>query len=132
MTGVLVDALVARHPRVLACPRAVPRCRVLDGKPIEHRLRIQSREALDDVQLVAGAAELGLVGKVGCVDDQRIPFPVSDRIAHPLANRPRRMVRVHPDDADVVHHLVQHHDGVARLDDLFEVVVEIVGQCGRS
>ena len=39
---------------------------------------------------------------------------------------PMRMKR------DVVHHLVEDHDGVARLNDLLEVVVEVVRQRRRS
>src|SRR5437867_5936945 len=65
VAGVFVQVFLRGVPRVLAGPRFVPRRRVVNREPIEQRVRAGPREALDDVQVLARAAELRLVGEVG-------------------------------------------------------------------
>jgi len=54
------------------------------------------------------------------------------RIAHPAADGGRKMLRVHPHDAGVVHHLAENHDRILGLHNLMQVVVEIIRQRGRT
>src|SRR5438552_467513 len=93
VAGVLVETLGRRVPRIFAGPRSVPRRRILDSEAIEERPRIDAREALDDVQVLARAAELRLVREVGRVDDERIALPMPDRVAHPFADGRRQVLR---------------------------------------
>jgi hypothetical protein len=53
---------------------------------------------------------------------------VADRVAHPFANGFRQVLRIHPDNARIVHHLGEDHHGVLGLHDLMKIVVEIVRQ----
>ena len=80
---VLVELLVARHPRVFAGPGPVPRLGIFDGEPVQQRLVVDAREPLDDFQLLARSVELRLVGEVRRLDDERVAFPPADRIAQP-------------------------------------------------
>src|SRR5262245_48337243 len=75
---VLVDEAVGRRPRVLRAPRPGPRRRIVDRELVAQRVRASAREALDDVQVFARAAEAGLVAEVRGVDDQRVAFPSPD------------------------------------------------------
>src|SRR5262245_37892783 len=40
----------------------------------------------------------GFVCEIGCVDNQRVSFPVTNRIPHPTADILGKMLYVHPDD----------------------------------
>jgi hypothetical protein len=111
------------RPGVLTCPRPVRR-RIVHREPIEQRVGVDASEALDDVQVLARTAEARLVGEVRRVDHERVAFPASDRVAHPLAHGCRQMRGVHADDAGVVDHLGENHHVRRRLHDLVEVVVE--------
>src|SRR4030095_4964197 len=42
------------------------------------------------------------------------------------------MLRIHADDASVVHHLGENHHGVLRLNDLMQIVIEVVWKYRRS
>src|SRR5262249_27325634 len=72
---VLEEPLAGDRPRLLAGPRPHPRVRILDRETVAQRLCIDPREALDDVQVLARAAEACLVGEVRGVDDERIALP---------------------------------------------------------
>ena len=121
---VLEHQVVGRRPRLLAGPGPYPRLRILDRELIPERLRVDAREALDDVQVLARASEAGLVGEVGRVDDQRVALPPADGVAEPFPDRLRQVLAVHPDDARVVHHLGEDQHGILGLHDLVQVVVE--------
>src|SRR5438874_9309058 len=48
---VFVQLLVRDRPRVLGCPRARPRFRVFNGKPVQQVFRVDPGEPLDDMQV---------------------------------------------------------------------------------
>src|SRR5262245_39742849 len=104
MTGVLVDEIARRRPRVLAGPRCCPCIRVFHYEAIEQRLCVKPREALDDVQILCRSSEPGLVCEIRRVYDERVAFPAADRVAEPLADALREVLPADTDDARVVHH----------------------------
>ncbi len=96
VTGVLVDLRVVRQLRDGNHRRPRPRkCRrILDGDRVLERRRVDPLEALDQVQRLGRARPdvrplvIGPVQEVRRVDDQRVAFPTTDRIAKPLADDP--------------------------------------------
>src|SRR5579864_1959123 len=72
VAGVLEDRALGPDAGDLGGPRLSERRRVIDREGIEERIRIDTREALDQVHILAGAAEGGLVGEVGGVDHQGV------------------------------------------------------------
>src|SRR6266700_6897414 len=105
VAGVFINMFAGCRPGVFAGPGLCPRCRILDREAIEQRFGVDAREALDHVQILTRSSEPGLVGEIGGVDDQRVALPMTDRVAHPLADFFRKMLRVHPDDSGIVDHL---------------------------
>src|SRR6478672_9010510 len=81
VTGVLENRLTGGLHRQLHAPRTGKRRRIVDRELVEQRIDVCPRKALDQVQFRARAAEVRLVGEVGRVDNERLPFPVADRIA---------------------------------------------------
>src|SRR3989442_3803277 len=132
MTSVLVQRFFSSEPRVLPRPQPIPCCRIFDRETVQDRLVAGAREPFDHLQVLARSAELRLVGEVGRLDDERVAFPSASGIAHPPFDVRGRMRAADTDDARVVNHLVEDHDGVARLHDLLQVVVEVIGKRGRS
>src|SRR4051812_11852619 len=84
MAGVLVNVPARRRPRHLTRPRPFPRRRVLYRETIQQRLVIHTSEPLHHVQVLRRSAEPRLVGEIRGVDNERVAFPMSHRIAHPL------------------------------------------------
>ena len=95
---------------------------IFGGEAVLDRVGVDAREALDQVQLLGGAPELGLLGEVDRVDDQRRAFPVAARVAHPPRHRPVRAA-VGRHDPRVVDHLADDCGVGARLHELHVVVV---------
>jgi hypothetical protein len=64
------------------------------------------REALDQMQVLIGVAEVRLVREIGCVDYGCVSLPMTARIAEPLTDIFRDMrTPVQRDDANIVDHL---------------------------
>ena len=124
----VVDAIEGN----LAAPGTRERRRIVDGELVENRVGAHAGEAFDHLQALGRAAKSLERMKVRRLDDERIAFPPSDRIAHPGAEVWRETFTPDPDDPDIVHHLDEDHDVIPRLHDLIVVVVEVVGQHGRS
>src|ERR1700730_19234690 len=72
---VLEDVLAGGRPGVFAGPWLCPRCRIVDREAVEERIGSDARESLDHLPVLARSSESGLIGEIGRVDDQRIPFP---------------------------------------------------------
>src|SRR5262249_39626515 len=71
---------VARPERPFSGPRSRPGVRILDRHPIPERLRIDAREALDDVEAFAGVEVVRVATEVRRVHDEGLAFVVSDRV----------------------------------------------------
>src|SRR5258706_15763927 len=94
-----------RGPRIFPGPWSRP-CRwVGDREAIEQSIGTDARETLHNMQLLGCSAESGFVCEVGRIDDERIAFPAANGIAHPVADRFRKMLGVHTDDTSIVDHL---------------------------
>ena len=80
-----------------------------------------ARPALDQVQVLARALEIGLRTEVRHVDDERVALPVAARVAVPLADVGRQMrASVHDDvalPALALAHVVEDRDAARRLHD---------------
>ncbi len=63
---------------------------VVNGGSIKNSSGIHSLEPLDHMQILGRSAEPGLCSEIGGVDHQRIAFPVTNRVAQPLANISRQ------------------------------------------
>src|SRR5262252_1702521 len=83
VTGELVDRSVGPNHRVGHGPGPRPRRRIVYREAVLEGVGIEAREAFDEMEVRAGAAEARLVGEVGRVDDERVALPVSARIADP-------------------------------------------------
>src|SRR6188474_1846218 len=70
VTGVLEQAVCGRLPRILAGPCTLPGRRILDGEAIQERVRVDSPDAFDDMQLIARAVELRFAGEIRGVHDE--------------------------------------------------------------
>ena len=131
MAGVLVHPLAALH-RQRRRERPREGGRIVDGELVEQRVAGHAPEAFRQAQGRTGADRGGhrrveaghLVGEVRRLDHQGVAVPVAARVAHPLADAGRQVAAaVERHDARVVHHLVQDHDVVGRLEDLQVLVV---------
>src|SRR5579859_3475741 len=85
---VLADVLVEVHAHL---PRAGEDRGILDRRLVAHHAGAGGGPALGDLEIagveVAGAVEPGGVQHAGDDDDQRVAFPVGDRLAHPAVDR---------------------------------------------
>jgi hypothetical protein len=73
---------IARH-RNRKRPRAIPGGRIADRGSILENVWSDAGVTLDEMQVFARATELVLSVKVDRIDDERVAFPASDRIAAP-------------------------------------------------
>jgi len=123
VAGVLEDPFVALHHRYLRGPRTGERRWIVDGELVDERVGIGAREALGQVQVLAGAAKRFLSVKL--VVSTTSVFLPSGRVSHRAsgAAAAARAAGRRPDDPRVVDHLREDHDRVAGLEDLDEVVV---------
>ena len=76
------------------------------------------------MKVSCGAAKAGPVSEVGRVHNQRVAFPVADRIAHPFSDIRHDVLAVHADYTGVVVHLDENHHRIGRLHDALGVVIE--------
>src|SRR6185503_1112431 len=61
--------------------------RIDDGDPIVDLPGADARETLDEMEILRRAPIEHLVGEVRRIDDERVAFPLGDRVPHPLSNR---------------------------------------------
>src|SRR5215510_870235 len=102
VTGVLKNVFIGRRPGKLAGPRPCPCGWIFNRKPVKQRIGSDARETFDNVEVLTRSTEPCLVGEVGGVDNECVSFPMTDGVAHPLADRLRQMLRVHAYDAGIV------------------------------
>ena len=101
MARVFVDRPVHATDVHFARPRRDPGLGIVDGKRVVDRILAGAREALDDVQPLAGenvlasvlrrAAEIRQRREVGRVDDERVAFEAADGVAGEPLDARRRM-----------------------------------------
>src|SRR6516165_11357032 len=81
-------------------PGAGPHGRILDGGDVFEHGRALARPPLDEMQVLARAAVVGLGAEIGHVDHERVALPVAARVAEPLPDAGRQMrASVHDDAA---------------------------------
>src|ERR1700676_1363113 len=73
----LIDRPLRLRHRNLGAPGFIPRGWILDRKLGEQRLLIGTREALHQMELLAGSPESSQVGEIRSVHHQRIAFPMA-------------------------------------------------------
>jgi len=107
---------VSLDPVAWLCAAAI--CLLLDRDDV-------SIDVVDDARVRRRALQAGLAAEVDRVHDERVAFPVSARIAHPLPHvlGKRGGAVVDRDDPRFVNHLVVNHHVARRLDDLVVAVV---------
>src|ERR1051326_4909271 len=84
MAGMLEQWTDSLPHRNLRSPRTRPGGIVFNRKPILNRVGVGSREPLDDSQILAGTSQRVFAVEVRGLDNKRIAFPMSARIADPL------------------------------------------------
>src|SRR5262245_58592171 len=87
MTGIFVNMLVGGRPGELAGPRPCPGGWILNRKSIQQRIGGDARETFDNVQVLARSTVSRFVREIGCIDNECVAFPMTDGVAHPLADR---------------------------------------------
>ena len=100
---------------------------IVHANAVVDHLRIDAREALGDLQLLAvrPVRRADAVGEIRRLDDERVAFPVAARVAHVLPDvRADVRTAVERDDARVVDHLVADDDLVRCLHDAQAVAVQ--------
>ena len=130
VAGVFEDRVGRSAQGQLGRPGNVPGKRIGYGEIVFDDVLVDVAETFFDHGLVGHAAQVVVVIEVLGVDDQVIAVPIADGVAFPL-ELPGVMLAVEPDHPGRMHHLVQDHDGVLRLNDLHVVVVG-AGDHGRS
>src|SRR5882724_2601494 len=99
------------HHGELPFPRSCPCRRIVDGEYVQDGLLVDAREAFHHVQIFTGSSEVGRIGEISCVDDQRIALPAATRVAHQLADAwPQARTAVEGYDANVVDLLLENCD----------------------
>src|SRR5262249_46544721 len=83
MAGILVDVRISRRPGHFAGPLTLPGIWILHGDPVQQRAIAGAREALDHMQVLRRSVKPRLVREVGCIYNQRVAFPMADRVSHP-------------------------------------------------
>src|SRR5438105_14826180 len=89
INSVLLVALPAEL--LLDGPGLGPHGRIFDRNLVGERLRPGARPALNEVQVLARAKEIGLRTEIGHVDDERVALPMAARVAVPLMDAGRQM-----------------------------------------
>jgi len=91
MAGVLEDVVLGLVHGNLNRPRFGVHARIVHRRPVEQRVGIGAREALDHVKIpirhpVVYHTEAAPVGEseIGGIDHQRVAFPMAARVARPL------------------------------------------------
>jgi hypothetical protein len=106
VTGILVYRPGRLHQWSFSFPGARKCCRIVDCEFVEDGILVGPREALDQMQVLIGVAEVRLVREIGCVDYECVSLPMTARIAEPLTDIFRDMrTPVQRDDANIVDHL---------------------------
>src|SRR4029453_14683052 len=83
MARVLVNEVVDAIEGNFAAPGARERRWIVDGELVENRVRAPPGEGFDHLQAFGRAPKSLERMKIRRLDDERIAFPPSDRIAHP-------------------------------------------------
>src|SRR5579872_1848043 len=121
-TCVLVDWAPCRRERKFDRPGLRKYGRIINCRPVKNRVRIDTTETLYNFQILGGSLRGG--PEVRGFDNQRIAFPMANRIAEPQSDvrvEVRTSVQVY--DANLVIHFMHDHNRVRRLDDLMVVVI---------
>src|ERR1051325_1166258 len=123
MAGTLVNFFLSPLEAKHDCPRPRPGGGIFERDLVFERVRANTPELFDHMQVFRRSHEVTLRVKIRGVDDQRLSLPMAPRIAVPLANR-RWKVRpaVKWNDTGLVDHL-HFHDHIFRsLKDLVVTV----------
>src|SRR5439155_7949506 len=125
VTGELKYRALGLHHRKLRLPGSCPGCRIVDREFVEDGVLVDACEVFDHVQVFTGSSEVSFIGKISCVDDQRIALPAATRVAHPLADVwPQVGTPVQGYDASVVDFLLENRH-VSRT--LLKLNITVVG-----
>src|SRR3989442_5526531 len=114
-------------------PGPGPRSRVGEGDFVVDRIRRDTGEAFDDMQVFRRSQKVVLEGEVRGVDDQRCAVPSAPRVSAQPGDTPGKMrAPVQGNDARVVERLHQEHDVSGRLQDLKVTVEGIAARAGTD
>src|SRR5262249_57714058 len=80
VTRELVDRGVDARQQTVDRPRFRPRGRIVDREFITERLWTGEREAFDELQAICGAAEISILVKISCFDNERGALPMAARV----------------------------------------------------
>src|SRR5438552_12522885 len=90
---ILIKLTATLPPGDRDCPGPGPGCRIIECNFVIECVRFETRDALDHVQVAGGASEICFVAEIRRIDHERVAFPVSARVTHPL---PDTRVEVRP------------------------------------
>src|SRR5207244_4621329 len=124
VTRVLIDLAVSQLRRSHGCPGFRPRRRIVDRDFVVDSVRADACKTFDGGQVLVRSPKVTLGRVIGCVDDQSVALPVTDRVTEPLPDvLPDMRAPIQRDDASVMDGLHENGDIVATLEDLEVAVV---------
>src|SRR5579871_5050988 len=106
------------------CPTFGKGCRIVNRELVEDGVGRGPREPFNEMKILVRSSEARPVSEVCGIHDERVAFPMSDRVSQPKAYVWGEMrAAIHSNDSGVVNHLQRQYNHARRLHDLNVVVV---------
>src|SRR3989442_10716322 len=119
VTGVFVEPPIALQNRNDRSPGLRPCRRIIDRKPVVDSVSVDARKPFRQSQ-VSGREHTSIesVPEVGCLNNQRLAFPMAPRISEPLSNTRLKMGPAVKRNNLTVGLFMKNDHMISRLEDL--------------
>ena len=111
-------------PWIFTCPFVGPYRWILYREVVKQRVSVRHFEAFFDAHVTCSRKHRWSIVEIGCLDDESVTVPPTNRITHPSSHIFRQVFGVHSDDSGIVNHLNENNDCVGALNDSFQIVVQ--------